>query len=84
MRGLDENLARRTIGVYSPDRRFIVTSAAGDVVIRDAMTGEHVRTCKSGDANASRFVFTPDDRIVIAGTDGGDVYCWDVETGTLR
>src|SRR5205823_6635238 len=68
----------------SPDGKLLVTAgshSSGPLVLWDARTGRSLRHLHAGDRYMAAVAFSPDGRVVSAGSYKGIVYAWDVATG---
>src|SRR5439155_12898661 len=68
----------------SPDGKLLVTLGShsfGPLVLWDARTGRSLRHLHAGDLYMAAVAFSPDGRVVSAGSYKGIVYAWEVATG---
>ncbi len=82
-----ENLIEpiRCVG-FSPDGRRVATCSSTDVIIRDAATGEIIRTLSQHDGIARTVIFSADSKLIFSAshfppTDSGGIVVNEVETG---
>ncbi len=77
----------RTVA-FSPDGKLVATGAwlGYDFSIRlwDASTGALLKTFEGHKSYIQKILFTPDGKGVIAGSNDGMVYLWDVQTGKSK
>ena len=72
---------------FSPNGQMIAggINESEVICIWDAMTGENLRSMKENAPNALHWVntvaFSPDSKILASGSEDGNLYLWDVETG---
>ncbi|MFC2100188.1 WD40 repeat domain-containing protein [Candidatus Bipolaricaulota bacterium] len=65
---------------FSPDGRLLASgNGAGDVLLRDAMTGAAIRTLDVYNDSVTAIDFSPDGRLLATG--GGPAQLWDLESG---
>ena len=65
--------------IFSPDGTFVAASAAGKVFLFDGKTGALLRTLSGG----MPLAFSPDNRVLSASTEKGDILLWGLEKGAL-
>src|SRR5205085_10730113 len=68
----------------SPDGKLLVSCdwhSFGPLVVWDARTGRSLRHLQAGDLYMAAVAFSPDGRVVRAGTYKGTVHAWEVATG---
>ena len=73
--------------VFSPDGKYLAATAGNWVRLLDVSQAVHVRyyygeSARSGGFFAS-FAFSPDGRVLVAGTEDGAVWGWEVATGRV-
>lgn len=71
---------------FSPDGKRVATCSSNDVIIRDAATGEIIRTLSQHDGIARTVIFSADSKLIFSAshfplTDSGGIVVNEVETG---
>jgi WD40 repeat protein len=67
---------------YSPDGRFVVTSAVIPV-LWDAMTGIEIRRFAGHTDGVRSVAFSPDGKFILTGSQDKTAQLWDIETGEM-
>jgi DNA-binding SARP family transcriptional activator/WD40 repeat protein len=75
----DQSLAGAPIGVFSPDGRTLSTSEDnGDVILRDARTGDAIEALAGHGDEVWSHAFSPDGHTLYTASEDGSAIAWDV------